>query len=937
MSTEQLSQPQWQALEISPDAIVLSNKAGVIVYFNQKAERLFGYPKEEILGKKIESLIPTEYRKTHVTHRKNFMSDPRSYCLDQMREVTALRKDGLEIPVDITLFHFDSSDGVMVCAAVRDASLRLERDEALQSSQARFKELIETMNEGFGEVDHNYIFTYVNPRFCEMLGYTSKEMVGKPLIGFVHDDDKKKMNNQIALRKQGVEKRHEMSFKSKNGDRIYVLSSPKAEFDENKNFISAFGVLTDLTELKQDERALKESELRYRILVETIPHGIQESDLEGIITLSNRAHGAMHGYDMGELLGKKIWDIFPINEERERLRDYYFYIIEHRPTPVPYLTQDRTKGGRIIDVQVDWDYQYTEDGDLTGFVSVITDITERKKAEEQLKLASLVFENSSEGMVVTDEENQIITINPAFSNITGYKLSEVLGKNPSMFKSGRHDSAFYKAMWHELTTTGHWQGEIWDKLKNGGLHAKWLTINTILNQDGSIRRYVALFSDITERKHSEELIWRQANFDSLTELPNRNMFRDRLAQEIIKSNRLNLSLALLLIDLDEFKEVNDTLGHDVGDTLLKEATRRIRKCVRDSDTVARLGGDEFTIILSELPANSNVEDIANKIITSLAEAYHLGDEVIHVSASIGITIYPDDATDIDVLIKNADQAMYAAKKNGRNRFSYFTQSLQDAARTRLQIANDLRGALGANQFRLYFQPILDLATGSIYKAEALLRWQHPRLGLIGPGDFIVLAEETGLINEIGNWVFKESARWAKRWSDQFESDFKVSVNMSPVQFRVEGEHFAAEWLRHLKKLKLSGKNIIIEITEGLLLKAEDDIMNKILNLRAAGIQVAIDDFGTGYSSLSYIKKFDIDFLKIDQTFVQNLEADSNDMALSEAIIVMAHKLGIKVIAEGVETEEQQKLLADAGCDFSQGYLYSKPVPPEEFEALLQAK
>jgi len=561
-------------------------------------------------------------------------------------------------------------------------------------------------------------------------------------------------------------------------------------------------------------------------------------------------------------------------------------------------------------------------------------LLELERQAEELKLAALVFQSSSEGMMVTDADNNIITVNPAFSKITGYSFDEVKGKPPSILNSGHHEPSFYQEMWQQLKNTGKWQGEVWDKRKDSEVCPRRLTINTIRNRDNSVHRYVAIFSDITEKKQSEKLIWRQANFDTLTGLPNRNMFRNRLELELKKSKRADLPLALLLIDLDLFKEVNDTLGHDVGDILLQQATRRISERVRESDTVARLGGDEFVVILSEIAETAHVEDIADKITTHLAEPYHIGSEVVYVSASIGITLYPNDATGIDTLLKNADQAMYVAKKKGRNRFSYFTQSLQDAAQTRLRLCNDLRGALAANQFRIHYQPIVELATERICKAEALLRWQHPERGLVSPMDFIPLAEETGLMNAIGNWVFKESARQAKRLSNQFQCDCQISVNMSPVQFRVGNQNFAKEWLQYLQELGLSGENFVVEITEGLLLNAESDVTNKLLALRDAGIQVAIDDFGTGYSSLSYLKKFDIDYLKIDQSFVRNIETDMNDIALSEAIIVMAHKLGLKVIAEGVETQGQKKILAEAGCDYAQGYLYSKPIPSEEFETLL---
>ncbi|MDO8312806.1 MAG: bifunctional diguanylate cyclase/phosphodiesterase, partial [Sideroxyarcus sp.] len=382
--------------------------------------------------------------------------------------------------------------------------------------------------------------------------------------------------------------------------------------------------------------------------------------------------------------------------------------------------------------------------------------------------------------------------------------------------------------------------------------------------------------------------------------------------------------------------------------LLQEAARRISGCVREADTVARLGGDEFTVILAGLDDVSSIDRVTENILQSLAKPFQLVDEIAHISASIGVTLYPDDATEIEDLLKNADQAMYVAKNKGRNRFDYFTQSMQQAAQTRLRLTNELRGALTANQFRVYYQPIVDLTTGRIIKAEALIRWQHPERGMISPAQFIPLAEETGLIVEIGDWVFKESARQLKHWGALCNTEFQVSVNMSPVQYtglqvsvNVSPEQFRSTspyqtWSAYLRELGLPGQSMVIEITEGLLLDADANVTGKLLEFHDAGIQVAIDDFGTGYSSLSYLKKFDIDFLKIDQSFVRDLVTDPNDRVLSEAIIVMAHKLGLKVIAEGVETKAQCKLLIDAGCDQAQGYLFSKPVPAEEFEALLKS-
>jgi diguanylate cyclase (GGDEF)-like protein len=439
-------------------------------------------------------------------------------------------------------------------------------------------------------------------------------------------------------------------------------------------------------------------------------------------------------------------------------------------------------------------------------------------------------------------------------------------------------------------------------------------------------------------RRSKALLWNQANFDTLTGLPNRDLLRDRLVQEVKKSERSGLPLAVILIDLDEFKEVNDSLGHDMGDSLLGEAALRITSCVRETDTVARLGGDEFVVLLPQLANAAHVDNIAQKINIHLAEPFYLRNEVIHISASLGITLYPNDATVIEDLMKNADQAMYVAKKSGRNRFSYFTSALQEAAQKRMRLGKDLRGALASNQFRVYYQPIVELSSGRVHKAEALLRWIHPERGMVSPADFIPLAEETRLIIEIGAWVRKESAIWCKHWNELCTEEFQISVNMSPIEFMDDSDISSVDkFIDHLREHDMSGKNFVFEITEGMLLNLYSSVTRKLMALRDASIQVALDDFGTGYSSLSYLRKLDIDYLKIDRSFVCNLEPASDDLVLCEAIISMAHKLGLMVIAEGVETEQQRDLLINANCDYAQGYLFSRPVPPEDLEVWMKER
>lgn len=573
---------------------------------------------------------------------------------------------------------------------------------------------------------------------------------------------------------------------------------------------------------------------------------------------------------------------------------------------------------------------------ITRMIGTHTDINQRKLAEE--KIASENRKNETllntgvDGIHIMDENGTLLQVSDAFCRMLGYSREEMLGMNLMQWDAKLPSLSQFQQGIQKMPEQGK-RLETLHRHKDGHTIPVEISARRVLI-DGKVYIYAAA-RDITEKKQAEEIIHRQANYDPLTSLPNRRLFHDRLDQEIKKAHRAGMKMALMFIDLDNFKEVNDTLGHDKGDQLLVEAAERLSQCVRESDTVARLGGDEFTVILSELEEISGIDQVAQNIINRLVAPFTLGSDKAFVSASIGITLYPDDALKAEALLKNADQAMYVAKNAGRNRYSYFTAELQRAAEARMRLTHDLRAALAQQEFCAYYQPIVELSSGNIHKAEALIRWQHPQRGLVSPLDFIPLAEETGLIVEVGDWVYKEATRQVHQLRQRYHPAFQISINVSPVQFNNVPTLYH-DWAAWLHQHDYTGQSIVLEITEGLLLDASNGVQEKLLAFRDAGIQVAMDDFGTGYSSLSYLKKFDIDYLKIDQSFVRNLERESDDIALCEAIIVMAHKIGLKVIAEGVETEAQRKLLTDAGCDYAQGYYYSKPLPAEAFMQFLQA-
>ncbi|MET0085085.1 MAG: EAL domain-containing protein [Sedimenticola sp.] len=599
------------------------------------------------------------------------------------------------------------------------------------------------------------------------------------------------------------------------------------------------------------------------------------------------------------------------------------YDIEHR-----LLLED----GTLKYVKERCETFYADDGTPLRSIGTIQDITEKKESEEKLHQAAAMFENTSEGVLVTDTQGNILAVNKAFTEISGFSEDEVLGKNPRLWKSEHHDRSFYQTMWASLNQAGYWRGEIWNRHKNGEVYPCWQTITAVKGKSGNILHYVSLMSDISAIKESQAQLEHLAHHDPLTNLPNRLLFNARLTHALERARRNGSGVGVMFLDLDNFKPINDGLGHPVGDKVLQAVAERLSTQVRENDTVARLGGDEFAILLEETSEAEASAHLAGKILSAFDAHYLIEGQELYLTTTIGISLYPMDGKDVTTLLKNADAAMYQAKEQGKNRYCFYTQDLTKAALERLQLENDLRVALNRSEFSVYYQPQYSLVTGRLEGAEALVRWQHPERGLISPDKFIPIAESTGGIIPLGEWVLREACARIKALQDLGHDTLRIGVNVAGQQIQHGG--FVKTVAKVLEETGLDPQCLELEVTESFIMRQADRAIETLEELRALGVTLAIDDFGTGYSSLSYLKRLPINKLKVDRSFVMDIPQDINDMAITRAVIALGKSLQLAVIAEGVETQEQQDFLKKEGCDEAQGYYYSRPVPEQEFTKLL---
>ncbi|MBR0565876.1 EAL domain-containing protein [Azoarcus sp. L1K30] len=965
-----VSQRYQMMLHMASDGVYILNADGKFLEVSNASAAMLGYERSELLEMSVFD-IDASHSRADIERLLAERIEPKSE--HAVFETRHRGKDGRIVDVEISTAALVVDGEPVIFSSVRNITERKRTTEALNESEARWKFALEGAGDGVFDWD------LATDRFT--LSATANQFLGEDehrtvdsIAGWerrVHPMDASGRRAALQSYLNGESSTFSCEYRVRTclGRWVWILSRGAViKRGADGTALRMVGTIVDIDRRRRDA---ERSGIRTRMMEELARGGslqrVLDTALSGMArtkfglafaVLMTRGNGVFRVISAPDeavpLLGRtltlgsdevKICTCGHLDggpAQKEENSGYWLSLREFAEplSMVPRCSEPlMSRAGEIDGMLVVFGRQQAELGpsdrqDIQEMSALISIAIQRKRADEQLQLAASVYDASSESVMILDADNRILAVNPAFNRTTGYAADDVIGRNPRILSSGRQSSTFYRAMWDEILKTGSWQGEIWNRRKNGEIFAEWLTIDTVHDDAGEILRRVAIFTDVTERKAAEEKVWLQANYDALTGLPNRQLFYDRMSQALRLAAREGTSVALLFIDLDHFKDVNDTLGHDAGDALLKEAALRISACVRKSDTVARLGGDEFTVLVAGLKEAVVAERLARAIVASVMRPFTLKSERAYVSASVGMTLFPDDGDDVETLFKHADQAMYAAKAAGRNGYSWFTADLQQAAEWRRNLAHDLRQALHQNQLEVYYQPIVDMRTGAIVKAEALLRWHHPERGMVGPAEFIPIAEEIGLIGEIGDWVFMQVAGTAASWRSPSQASamppIEISINKSPRQFATAGTHDA--WLKELERLQLPGSAIIVEITEGLLLDDRTEVTERLHKLRGAGVRLALDDFGTGYSAMGYLQRYDIDFLKIDRSFVSALSSSPGDRAISEAIIAMAHKLGIQVVAEGIENEDQHNILHAAGCDFGQGFLFARPMPMDDFEA-----
>ncbi|MGD0961024.1 MAG: PAS domain S-box protein, partial [Methylomonas sp.] len=936
-------QQQWlglleHVLNHSHEAVYLLTDINAgFIYVNEEACRALNYSREELLKMGIPDIDP-DFSLENAPSIWNEMLIKGHVIIESRHR----RRDGRIFPVEILCTIVSYQGQKLAIALVRDITERKQAEEKLRISEERLRLTLEAAQIAIFDWNVTEDKFFTSPTYDTMLGYEPETGAGNRDVWLarVHPDDRAHvaLTIQQVLAKEFNEYRYEARIMHAEGHYRWIEAKAfSIEYDEFGKVTRILGIRMDITERKHTEEILYDSEERYRMIFQNSPLGIFRSTLEGRFLAVNPALAKMLGFDTPESL---ITEVNDIGEQiYVHAKDRQFFIARQLDGEENscFLSRFRRKNGSEFIANLYLKTIRDAEGRAMFLEGIIEDITDRYHVEEQLRIAATAFE-AQEGIIITDAGRLILRINQAFTKITGYTPDEVVGRTPNLMSSDRHDGVFYHGILECIADKGAWQGELWSRRKNGEIYPVWLNITAVKNEAGDITHYVGMMVDITARKTAEKEIEQLAFYDPLTHLPNRRLLQDRLYRGLYSCSRNQSRAALLFIDLDNFKILNDTCGHDTGDRLLVMVAERLTACVREGDTISRLGGDEFVIILENLSpcqqeSSVQAKKVGEKILWALNQPYKIAGQVYHSTPSIGVTLFAETENSVEELLKQADIAMYEAKSAGRNTLRFFDPDMESALAARAALEAELRQGIKDHRFVLHYQPQADFE-GNIISAEALIRWTHPERGIVSSAQFIPLAEETGLILPIGHWVLETACAQLKTWmANPATSLLQLAINVSPLQFRQTD--FVDQVRRALKISGAPSSRLKIELTETLVLENVEDTIAKMNELKQMGLSFSMDDFGTGYSSLSYLTRLPLDQLKIDQSFIRNLPDNANDAAVVQTIITLAKSLKLGVIAEGVETEMQRQFLKEHGCPTYQGYLLSKPIALEAFEQLIR--